>query len=602
MSTLGIVVAVVIALFILGALVLILARQRTPYADSIHTEDGKKRTHIVILGGGFGGVSTAQHLEKLLGSNDDFRVSLVSKENYQVYQPMLAEVISGAVGITDTVTPLRHVLPRTAIHIREIEGIDLKNQTVTLSPGVVPRQTVLHYDHLVFGLGNVTDFRGLRGLPEHAMPFKNLADALNLRNHLIHVLEEASIERNNPTLRKQLLTFVVAGGGFSGVEVVAELNDFVREVSKNYQGIDPNEIRVVLLQGGERILPEVHESLGLFAQKLLANRGVEIKLKTRLDAATSEAAILKGGEVIPTRTLISTIPSSPHPLIDALGDTNKGAAVGVPKNKGKIEADGSLQVKGATTLWALGDCSQVPAAEGGFCPPTAQFSIRQGKTLAHNIVASIRGGEKQIFKFKALGMLGALGHQSAVAEILGIKISGFIAWILWRGIYLMKLPNWSRRIKVASSWFLDTLLPPDLVQLKMGSAAGIAQEHFEPGQEVFHQDDVGDRIYIILAGEAEVLGMRDGKEVTLARLQSGEYFGEMALLNQTKRSATVRCVKALDVLSLPKREFGLLTKNLPDLKASFEMVAKRRFKEDTEQGVLPEPPSSRSQAGSTTQA
>jgi NADH dehydrogenase len=599
MGTLGIVLAVVAAIVILGGLVMILARQRTPYADSFHPEDGKKRTHIVILGGGFGGVSTAQHLEKLLGNNDDFRVSLVSKENYQVYQPMLAEVISGAVGLTDTVTPLRHVLPRTAIHIREIEGIDLKNQTVTLSPGVVPRQTVLQYDHLVFGLGNVTDFRGLRGLPEHAMPFKNLADALNLRNHLIHVLEEASIERNNPSLRKQLLTFVVAGGGFSGVEVVAELNDFVREVSKNYQGIDPNEIRVVLLQGGERILPEVHESLGLFAQKLLIKRHVEIKLKTRLDAATSEAALLKGGEIIPTRTLISTIPSSPHPLIDALGDTNKGAPIGVPKDKGKIEADGTLQVRGATNLWALGDCSKVPAAEGGFCPPTAQFSIRQGKTLAHNVVASFRGGEKQTFKFKALGMLGALGHQSAVAEILGIKISGVIAWFLWRGIYLMKLPNWSRRVKVASSWFLDTLLPPDLVQLKMGSAAGIAQEHFEPGQEVFRRDDVGDRIYIILAGEAEVVGERDGKEVTLARLQSGEYFGEMALLNQTKRSATVRCIKALDVLSLPKREFGLLTKNLPDLKASFEMVAKRRLKEDTDQGLLPEPPPSRTQAGTT---
>jgi NADH dehydrogenase len=285
--------------------------------------------------------------------------------------------------------------------------------------------------------------------------------------------------------------------------------------------------------------------------------------------------------VIPTRTLISTIPSSPNPLIDALGDTNKGAAVGVPKNKGKIEGEMTLQVKGTTNLWALGDCALIPSAEGGFCPPTAQFASRQGATCAENIVARIRGGEQKNFTFKALGIFGALGHHSAVGEMFGmIKVSGYFAWMLWRGIYVMKLPGWTRRIKVATSWILDSLLPPDLVQLKLSNSAGIAQEHFEPGQDVFKQGDLGDRIYIILSGEADVILQRDGQEQALARLQAGEYFGEMALLNQTRRGATVRCVKAMDVLSLPKREFGLLTKNLPELKKSFEQVKERRERQD----------------------
>jgi NADH dehydrogenase len=231
---------------------------------------------------------------------------------------MLPEVISGSIGLTDVVSPIRSLLPRTDLHVRDVESVDLDKREVRTSPGFKPHPHLIHYDHLVLALGNVTDFRGLRGLPEHALPFKNLGDALYLRNHVIRALEEAAIERDDDELRRQLLTFVVAGGGFSGVEVVAELNDFVREVAGQYRGIDASEIRVLLLHSQERILPEMDASLALFAQKLLAARGVEIRLKTRLEAATGYEAILNGGERIPTRTLVSTVPSSPHPLIDAL--------------------------------------------------------------------------------------------------------------------------------------------------------------------------------------------------------------------------------------------------------------------------------------------
>jgi NADH dehydrogenase len=522
------------------------------------------RKRVLVLGGGFAGVYAARALEKALGRTDDIEITLVAKENYFVFQPMLPEVISGSIGLLDTVSPLRRLLPRSDIHVRELESIDLERKVVMTSPGFRPHAHAIEYDHLVLALGSVTDFRGLRGLPEHAMPFKNLADALLLRSRAIRALEEAAIEKDDPTLRRQLLTFVVAGGGFSGVEVAAELNDFVRGVARSYRGLDPKEIRVVLVHSQDRILPEVTEKLARFAQKILAKRGVEIRLNARLEAATGEEAVLTGGERIPTRTLVSTVPSSPHPLIESLA---------LPKAKnGRLIADRFLRVEGHGDVWALGDCAQVPAPEGGFSPPTAQHAIRQARTAARNIVAAVRGGELRAFDFKGLGKMGSLGHRSAVAEIFGFNVSGFLAWWMWRTIYLMKLPGWGRRLKVATSWTLDLLLPPELVELKFAGFAGLSKEHFEPDEEVFHQGDLGDRIYIIQSGRAEVVREVDGQTIRLAEVGAGQFFGEMALLNETLRGATVRCTQAMTVLSLPKREFALLVGALPELRRSFSAV------------------------------
>jgi NADH:ubiquinone reductase (H+-translocating) len=548
--------ALPVVLLLLG----LLLTRRAPPPVPVPKATGKPR--VVILGGGFAGVYTAAALEKL--ARDDFEIVLVCKENHFVFQPLLPEVITGTIGLLDVVSPIRRLLPKTELHVREVESIDLEKQTVTTSTGFHPHPHVLRYDHLVLALGTVTDFRGLRGLPEHAFSFKNLTDALNLRNHLIRALEEAAIEQTDVALRKRLLTFVVAGGGFSGVEVCAEVNDFVREVSRSYRGIDPKEVRVVLVHSQDRILPEMKEKLALFAQRILRGRGVEILLNARLKAATGEAAILGDGTVIETKTLVSTVPASCHPLIEALS---------LPKTKsGRIEVDAMLAVKGHDNVWALGDCAVVPAPEGGFAPPTAQHATRQAHTAAGNIAARLRGRALEPFAFTGLGKMGSLGHQSAVAEIFGIPVSGFVAWFLWRTIYLMKIPGWGRRIKVAASWTLDLFLPPELVQLKLASSVGVTQEHFEPGQEVFHQGDVGDRIYIILTGKVEIV--RDERPV--ATLGRGEFFGETALLRQAARNATVRCLEPMDVLALPKREFTVLSANLPELRRSFESKSQER--------------------------
>jgi NADH:quinone reductase (non-electrogenic) len=524
---------------------------------------GGQRRRIVILGGGFAGVYLARRLERRTRRRSDVDIVLVNKENYFVFQPLLPEVISGTIGLTDVVAPLRRLLRRTDVHVRDVEGIDLEARTVTLAPGFHAHPHVLHYDHLVIALGTVTDFRGLRGLPEHAFPFKNLADALRLRNHIIRALEEASIEREDLDLRRRLLTFVVAGGGFSGVEVAAELNDFVRVAVRSYPGIDPAELRVILVHSQDRILPEVSPGLAHFAQRLLTRRGVDIRLGKRIEAATAQSAVLAGGEAVPTMTLVSTVPSVPHPLVDALA---------VEKTGGRIAVDASCRLSGRTDVWAMGDCARVPAPGGGFSPPTAQHAVRQAEVAADNIVAALDGAPARPLAFAGLGKMGSLGRRSAVAEILGLKISGFLAWFLWRTIYLLKLPGWGRRLKVAASWTLDLLLPPELIQLKTEATTALAEQHYEPGEVVFHEGDAGDRLYIILAGRAEVLvGSRQ-----VAELGAGAYFGEMALVSNARRNATVRCLDAMNVLALPKRDFGLLAAHLPGVRQSVERVIQER--------------------------
>jgi NADH dehydrogenase len=528
-------------------------------------EGWRGKTRIVVLGGGFAGAYTAKRLEQRL-KRDDTEVILISNENYLVFQPMLPEVISGTIGMLDVVTPLRDILKRTEIHIREVERVDTERNVVQTSLGFENNPHVIEYDHLVVAVGNVTDFRGMRGLPEHAFPFKNLADALQLRNHVIKALDEAALAKLGTEQRARLLTFVVSGGGFSGVEVAAELNDFVRRVAGlHYPSISTKEIRVMLLHGMDRILPEMPPDLADYAHRLLSARGVEIKLQAWLSAATGDAAILRSGEVIPTKTLVSTVPASPNPVVEGMK---------VEKARGRIVVDEYLRSKSHANVWAVGDCATVPVVGGGFAPPTAQHAIREATLVADNIVSVLSGGKPRPFQFKGLGKLGSLGRRSAVAEVFGMKFSGFFAWWLWRSIYLMKMPTFWRKVKVAVSWTLDLFLPPELVQLRLEGSSGISRQHFEPGEFVFCEGDAADSLYILLEGKAEVVR---GDKV-IAELTPGEYFGEMALLGhgRTQRNATVRCVEPMNVLCLPKKEFGLLAAHMPGVRQSFEAVAQRR--------------------------
>ena len=535
---------------------------------------GLGRTRILILGGGFGGVYTAVELERLLKREPSVEISLVNKDNYLVFQPMLPEVISGSIGILDVISPIRRLCPRTNLYTRTVEAIDLKSRTVTLSSGFRPRPLVLEYDHLIIALGNMTSFIGQPGLAENALPFKYLGDALVLRNHLIHALEEADIERD-PEVRQALLTFVVAGGGFSGVEAIAELNDFVREGARSFRNVNVAEIKVILLHSGDVILPELPKSLATFAQRLMSKRGVEIRLNTRLSGATAETAILSSGERIATKTLVSTVPSAPHPII---------AALPLKIERGRIVVNEFLEVPDHPGVWAVGDCASVPdVTTGQPCPPTAQHAIRQGARLAQNLVAGLRGTPKKRFAFKTLGKLAGLGHRSAVAEILGVKVSGIVAWFLWRAIYLSKMPGLDRQIRVATDWFLDLLLPADIVQLKTERGAGIARQHYEANEIVFREGDKGDRLYIIVNGTIQIVDDRANSAV-IAEMGPGDCFGEMALISDQPRNATARTAGTVDVLTVDREAFHALFAHLPPLRNLFEQLIAQRTKRSSNGG------------------
>jgi NADH dehydrogenase len=411
----------------------------------------RRPTRIIVLGGGFAGVYAVMELERLLGRDPSVEITLVNQDNFFVFTPMLHEVAASDLDLTHIVNPIRKLLRRAAFFHGDVLEIDLAHKAVVVTHGVEgshPHR--LEYDHLVLALGAVTNFFGTPGLAEHAFTMKTLGDAIALRNRIIDSLEEGDFECC-PNVRRRMMTFVVAGGGFAGVETVAALHDLM-----HYPHLAPSDIRVVLVHPGAVILPELSEKLGRYAQKKLARRGIELRLETKVQAFSADGVELSDGTVIPTANLVWTAGTAPNPLL---------AQLACNKERGRIVVDEFLQVSGWPGVWSLGDCACVPdKASGGVFPPTAQHASREGKVLARNVAAEIRGGRKRPFAFKTLGQLAAIGRRTGVANILGINFSGFVAWWMWRTIYLMKLPRFERKVRVALDWTLDLLFTKDLVQ------------------------------------------------------------------------------------------------------------------------------------------
>ena len=528
----------------------------------------KKR--VVILGGGFGGVYVAVHLGKLLTAEElkQTEIVLVSRENYIVFQPLLPEVISGSVELNHVIAPIRRMAPKALLHTREVESIDPHARTVTLSPAGRPVPLTLSYDHLVVAMGTRLDDSKIPGMREHASPFKYLGDALYIRNQIVRALEEAETE-TDPEVRKRLLTFVVAGGGFSGVECIAEMNDFLREAVCAYHNISESDLRLILLQRGDRILPELTETLAAFAHELLVKRGVEIRLGAGLKAMSADAVVVENKatrktETIPAGVTVATVPAGPHPLLSALP---------LPQDKGRIVVNQETEVPGWPGVWAIGDCAAIRQVDGQISPPTAQHALRQARTCAENIVASFRGTPKKIFGFTGLGKLGSLGRRSAVAEIFGIKLKGLVAWVLWRGVYMTKFPGLDGQIRLIADWFLDVFLPRDITQLRLFHQEAVHREHFEAGETIFNAGDFGDKVYFIVRGDATV--DRDG--TTLATLRAGEVFGDASLISHHPRNATIRAATALDAIAVSREAFEELLGHLPGLSGTMQEIMSARM-------------------------
>jgi NADH dehydrogenase len=413
-----------------------------------------KKTRIVILGGGFGGLYAALEFERL--RNPNVEVTLVSQENSFLFTPMLHEIAASDLDVTDVVNPIRKMLRHVRFFAGDVHEIDLAQKRIIVAHGFDLHTHALEYDHLVLALGSVTNFFNLPGLAERALTMRTLRDAQELRNRLIAHLEEADTECAAKD-REPLLTFVVAGGGFAGVETIGSINDFLHEALPFYPNIPRMMVRVVLVHPGDYPLPELGEELGRYTARQLARRGVEIHANAKVKAVTPREVELTDGTRINSFTLIWTAGSSPNPTLDF---------VDVPKERGRIKVNAQMEVEGCAGLWALGDCAQLPdlAKPGSFHPPTAQHASREGTLLARNILARIANREPKPFRFKTLGLLASIGHRTGVARVFGMNFSGFIAWWLWRSIYLMKLPRMKKKIRVVLQWTLDVFFSKDFVQ------------------------------------------------------------------------------------------------------------------------------------------
>jgi NADH dehydrogenase len=424
------------------------------------------RTRIVVLGGGFGGVEAARRLERRLRHRKDVEITLVSRDNFFLFTPMLHEVAASDVDITHIVSPLRALLHRTTIVVGEVQAIDLQRKVVGLVHGDDAHSHELQYDQLLITLGSTTNFYGLPGLEHHAVAMKTLGDAIHLRNRVIGALEQASTECEAGA--EGLLTIVVAGGGFAGVETIAAVNDFMREALRFYPRLRQADVRLLLVHAGPHILPELGEELGVYAARKLASRGVEIRTETRVAAVDPDTVTFNDGTRVASRLLVWTAGTSPHPLLQALP---------CALDRGRVVVDGTLAIPGWPGVWALGDCAVVPDSRSGKPhPPTAQHALREARTVAANIHAAIDGRPAVPFAFRTIGQLAAIGRRTGVARIFGVKFSGFLAWWLWRTVYLSKLPRLEKKIRVALDWTLDLIFPKDFVQFMTFRDVGEADD------------------------------------------------------------------------------------------------------------------------------
>jgi len=412
---------------------------------------------IVILGGGFAAIGVAQRLERILRP-DDAELTLISRENFSLFTPMLPEVSSGALGTRDIVTPIRAQIRRTHFILADVTGVDVQRREVSYAHTLTGVTERLGFDVLVVTTGASTSTFGLPGIAERVFALKTLEDAATLRNRLIWLLELADDAGERE--RKKLLTLVVVGGGFTGVETTGEMAELFRNVERFYPHVRTGDVRIVLIEGGATLLPGLPPRMGSYAANFLRKRGVEVITGDGVRGADDEGIELISGKRIETRTIVWSAGIKPRvlPGTEALPRAKNGA----------ILVDRDLSVPGFRGIWACGDCAAVPDGSGKFYPPTAQHAIREAPLLAENLVASMRGRATRAFHYKSLGMMASLGARKAVAQLPGDRVlTGFLAWFLWRTYYLARLPGLDRKLRVAFDWTLELLFPRDISELRV---------------------------------------------------------------------------------------------------------------------------------------
>jgi NADH:ubiquinone reductase (H+-translocating) len=435
------------------------------------------KTRIVILGGGFGGVYTARHLEKLHQGRRDVEIILVSRNNFLLMTPLLFEVCSGTLDLRHCSFPIRAFL-RTARFVEAtVQGVDLERRVVHLA---VPGESGdLTYDQLVLALGAMTNRVMIPG-SEHAFTFKTLADALLLRNHVIERFERADVEAD-PARKRRLLTFVIIGGGLVGVELFGELTAFADGIVPLYQHVNRDEVRFIMLQGADRIMPEINPKLADYGARVLGQRsGADIRTGTQVRAIEpGKVHLLR--ETIAAETIILAAGIIPNPVV---------AGLPVEKDqRGHIVVDGTMRCPSHPEVWAIGDCALIPAADGKPYPNLAQHALREAKVLARNIFAVLNGRPPQPFVYDDLGMMGSLGHSKAFGQLLKVRVRGMLAWFVRRTYYLLQMPGWGRRLRIVTSWTFALLFRPEIVKISLDSEAALLLREAETAADASKNPD-----------------------------------------------------------------------------------------------------------------
>jgi len=415
--------------------------------------------HIVIVGGGAAGLTAARKLERKLGRTGH-SLTLVSTENVFLYQSLLSEAAGGTLEPRHVVVPLRSALQRTEIVVGEVERVEPAARLLHLR-GVDGDPFELGYDQLVLTPGSRSRTLPVPVLADHGIGFKTLGEAILLRNHVLSRLESASQRPARDPRRRAALSFVFVGAGYAGVEAIAELEDLSRWAVRHIPQLRPEDLRWVLVEAQDTVLPEIASGLGEYAARELRRRGIEIKTATRLESIHNGVVRLSDGDTFPAETLVWTAGVKPEPLA-ALSELPVDAS-------GRLRVDASLRVEGHEgVIWGAGDAAAVPdLVNGGWCPPSAQYATRQGKRLAANVLATLGGSEAGVtpFRYKALGALCSLGRYKGVAVVMGVRLRGFPAWFVARSYHLLQLPTLNRKVRVVLDWTLSLFFPRDVAAL-----------------------------------------------------------------------------------------------------------------------------------------
>ncbi len=407
--------------------------------------------NLLIVGGGFAGTRAAQVLERTLPP--DWTLTLISQENFITFNPLLPEVVGASILPSHVIAPHRQMIHCSHVCMAQVTEIDTAARIVHYlgeGAGTMP------YDQLILACGTNANLDIVRGMGSYGLPLKTLGDAMFLRNRIIARLEQAEMQPD-PEHRRWLTSFIVVGGGFSGVETAGELVDFLYASLRYYRRISCEDLRIVLLHGTDRLLPELSPHLGAFTLRKMCSRRIDVRLNARAVRVPARDVQLESGEMIQGGTVICTIGTQPNGLLDSI------PAV---KNRGRLVVNPDFSVPGVEGVWAAGDCAAVVnALDGNICPPTAQFAEAQAKQLAANIVSRLKGQPTRAFRYRPKGQLCSVGHNKAVAEIFGVNISGFVAWLMWRGLYLLRIPTLARKSRLFLEWNWAMFFPPDVAHL-----------------------------------------------------------------------------------------------------------------------------------------